>query len=569
MNKRFLILFGALLILALVLSGCTTKDTETPSVAPEPTTPVGDEPTDTPPSDEPVLLTIGGLHDADCWNPYVCTANYIWGQIILHGFTTYGNSSDACPAQPGLARSWEVSEDGMTWTINLFEGLTYSDGTPITADTIKEFMDFQSSNPALAAWFIESANLESVEVIDDLTLKYTTAVPMINSPDSVWAVWFMHPPHLWAGLDEVEVFTYDFYPPVGAGPYVLTEHVPGSYMIFDAREEYHLGKPPIDRVVYRIYTNADALVSALITGEIDLTTPLLPPESVQALENISNITLEKKFPGDTYDLVFNMAEYGTGHPAVKDGNVRLAIDYAIDKQQLVDIALLGEGIVCPTNWACGPNFEGKLNPDLEVIPYDPIEAGRILDEAGYLDTDGDGIRETPDGLPMEFGLYYATDFPAELTLAQMIADWLGAIGIEVDVLALDWGTWFYQVSDQHDFDMAIDLRTPETDPSAIDFWLGCWSAEPGPFTFNAPGYCNEAMDEAVYGYIFSTDPEVGRESIYEAQRILNQDRPMIVLAGPMQIQAFRNDRFEFPLDTCYADISGMYGFSGLMNAEVK
>jgi peptide/nickel transport system substrate-binding protein len=569
MKKETLLLSGLTLVLGLLLCGCKAVETETPTVSLQPTTPAGAEPTEAPPSVEPVLLTIGGLHDADCWNPYVCTATYIWGQIIMHGFATYGVSSEACPAQPGLAESWEVSEDGKTWTINLFEGLTYSDGTPITAQTIKEFMDYQSSNPALGSWFLESANLVSVEVIDELILQYTTSVPMIHSPDAVWAVWFMHPPHLWTDLDEVEVFTYDFYPPVGAGPYELIEHVPGSHMIFEAREEYHLGKPPIDRVVYRIYTNADALVSALIVGEIDLTTPLLPPESVQALEGISNITVEKKFPGDTYDLVFNMADYGTGHPAIKDPNVRLAIDYAIDKQQLVDIALLGEGIVCPTNWACGPNFEDLLNPDLEVTPYDPVEAGRILDESGYADADSDGIRETPEGLPLEFGLYYATDFPAELTIAQMVADWLGAIGIQVNVEAVDWGTWFYQVSDQHDFDMAIDLRTPETNPSAMDFWLGCWAAEPGPFTFNAPGYCNEEMDEAVFGYIYSNDPEAGKASIFEAQRILNQDRPMIVLAGPLQIQAYRNDRFEFPFDTCYADISGMYGYQGLMNAEVK
>lgn len=78
MKKRFLVFFSTLLILALILSGCATKGTEAPSVAPEPTTPTGDEPTDEPPSDEPVLLTIGGLADADCWNPYVCTATYIW-----------------------------------------------------------------------------------------------------------------------------------------------------------------------------------------------------------------------------------------------------------------------------------------------------------------------------------------------------------------------------------------------------------------------------------------------------------------------------------------------------------
>jgi peptide/nickel transport system substrate-binding protein len=520
-------------------------------------------------NDEPVVLNVGGLHDADCWSPYACTAPYIWGQLILEGFTGYGPASAGCPGQPRLADEWEVSEDGRTWTVRLHPGITYSDGMPLTAETVKAFLEWASSYPDTASWFNETKYLESVEVLDELTLRYTTSRPIIHSPDSVWSVMFILPPHIWGEIDESQIFAFDFYPPIGTGPFVLTEHVPGSYMIFDARDDYYRGKPPVDRIVYRIYTNSDALINGLLAGEIDLTTPALPPEAYDVFAAESDVTIEEKYPTDTYDLVFNMYENGTGHPAVRDPEVRRAIDYAIDKQHIVDIAMLGHGITCPTNWACGPNFEGELNPDLEITPFDIDEANRILDQAGYFDSDADGVRESPDGEPLEFTLYFATDFPPELTMSQLISDWLNEIGIQVDVEALDWGTWFFYVSNQHDFDMAIDLRTAETDPAAIDFWLSCWAAEPGPFTFNAPGYCSAEMDALVNEYLFSNDPGGRWKSIYGAQEILHHDRPMIVLAGPRPIQAYRNDRFEFPLDTCNVDLMGMYGPQGVMGAAVK
>lgn len=574
MNKLLITASTLVLLSTLLVAGCGPAATEEPISQPEETKapavpPV--EPTSEVPTEEvkePVVLRVGGLLDADCWNPFACESPYVFGYLVLEGLADHGPSSQGCPALPRLADSWEVSEDGRTWTINLHEGITYSDGTPLTAGTVKESLEWRSSNELISSWFGTSYNLESVEIIDELTLQYTTTVPMINSPDYEWPMMYILPPHIWTELDESELFTFEFYPPIGTGPYVLTEHVPGSHMIFDAREDYYRGKPPIDRMVYQIYTNTDALVSALVAGEIDLTTFFLPPESVDVLSKDSNITIEESFPGDIYDLTFNMAEFGSRHPAVGDAAVRIAIDYAIDKQQIVDVALLGKGIQCPTNWACGPNFEGELNPDLVVTPFNLEKANQILDEAGYFDTDDDGVRETADGLPLEFRLYYATDFPPELTMSQMISDWLSEIGIKVDVEAVDYGTWLSVVTVERDFDMAIALRTADLDAASLDFWFSCWAAGMGAGTFNYSGYCSEEMDALVYEYWFSTDEFARWEPMFEAQRVLNQDRPIIILAGPYHIQAFRNDRFEFPFDTCYCN-QGMYDPQGLLNAIVK
>jgi peptide/nickel transport system substrate-binding protein len=572
--KRTVAVSAVLVILLALLAGCAATEAPPPTEVVAAATQAPAEPTEasapteapTEEEAEPVVLRVGGLQDVDCWNPFSCTAIYMWGDLILEGFTDQGPASEGCPGLPAIAESWERSEDGRTWTIHLHDGITFSDGTPVTAETIKEILEWWSSIEEIAVFNAETLYLESVEVIDDLTLKYTTFEPIINSTDYAWDFIWTLPMQIWGEVDPADLFTYEFNPPIGTGPYVLTEHVPGSHMIFDAREDYYKGKPAIDRIVYTLYANSDALLSALQAGEIDLTLPYLPAESFDILAADPNITVEEKYPGDTYNLAFNMSPAGTTHPAIKDPAVREAIDYAIDKQQIVEVVFLGHAVTCPSNWGCGPNYEGEVNPDLAMTPFDLDRANQILEEAGYVDTDGDGVREGADGLPLEFRLVYISDFPPALTVSELIADWLGEIGISVSVEAVDWGTWYDVVTNQRDFDMTIDVALGNIDPVSMDYWHSCWAAEPGGYSTS--GYCNEEMDGLVYEYWFSTDEDARWEPMFEAQRMLHDDRPFIIVAGPHQIQAYRNDRFQFPLDTCY-DNFGMFTPQALLETTVR
>ncbi len=571
-----------ILALLVVLTTVVGLAACAPTAAPEPTeTPAAtqvpeQQPTEAPAATEapvveeegPVILRVGVLSDIDCWNPYACAGVWFWTHLVIEGLTDHGPVSEGCAGVPRLAESWEVSDDGRTWTIKLHEGITFSDGTPVTAETIKEFMEWMSSSEVMAEWFAETLSMESIEVVDDLTLQYTTTDPIINSPDYDWAWWYQLQPEVWTQLSEDEIFTYEFYPPIGTGPYVVTEHMPGDYIIYDARPDYYQGKPPIDRVVLQIYGNADAIVSALLAGEIDLTTPWMPPESYDILSSGADVTVEEKPPyaGTMHWLVFNMHPEGNKHPAVDDPAVREAIDYAINKEQIVEVALLGHGVTCPTAWACIAGEE--VSPDLEVTPFDLDRANQILDDAGYQDTDGDGIRETVDGEPLEFRLLYQIESAPGLTIGQLVSDQLRQIGIEVMVESQEFGTWISSVLDARDFDIALDSETHDIDPASMDFWFSCWSADSGSAALNYPGYCNETMDELVYEYWFSTDLEARWEPMYEAQQILAEERPIITLAGQNSIQAYRSDRFEFPMGTC--DVAfGMFDPLGLLNAEVK
>jgi peptide/nickel transport system substrate-binding protein len=574
MKKSLAYLLLALaLALALGLVSCGAQETPEPPAAPGEETaapePVEEVPAAEEPEEaEPVVLRMGSLEDIDCWNPYACYSFWDLGHIVAEGFTDHGPASTGCEALPRLAKSWESSDEGRTWTIHLHEGITWSDGTPATAQDFVDYIDWFRNTESLFEWYLESALMESIEAVDDLTIRYTTSDPVLNSPDYDWQWWYMLPAGYWSGLSEDEIFLDDYYPPLGTGPYVVSEYEAGSHITFDAREEYYRGKPPIDRAVYQIFTNPDALVNALIAGDIDLTTPFLPPESYEALKEVEGIEVEVKPPGKFTSLIFNMAEGGVKHPAMDDPAVREAIDYAVDKDQIVEVALLGYGVTCPTNWQCGPNYVGELNPELEVTPYDPAIANQILEEAGYLDSDGDGVRETPDGEPLIFRLYFMSQVPEQLTMVDLLTGWLSQVGIVVESEAQEFGTYISLVLDERDFDIALDTERRDIDAASIDFWFSCWSAESGSAALNYAGYCNEDMDNLVYEFWNSTDMEARWEPMFQAQAILNQDRPIINLAGHYSFQAYRTDRFEFPLDTCDVDF-GMFSAHGLLNTKVK
>jgi len=571
MQRNPFLNLGLLIVVALALSLTGCGATEVPGEVPEATVVATEasaatqkpEPT-TAIEEEPVVLRVGGLEDVDCWNPFGCASTWTFGHLINEGFTDHG-PVPGCSGIPRLAESWEVSEDGRTWTIHLYEGITYSDGTPFTAQTAADYFNWYVSTE-MKEWTAETLYLESAEAIDELTFQYTTSAPILNSPDYDFQWLYMMPVHIWGDVPAEELFTHEVFPPVTTGPYVVAEHVPGSYLVYEARPEYYRGKPPIDRIVYQIYGNIDAIASALIAGEIDMTMNELPPDVAATLSDQPNIFVEVKVPGPHHMLVFNLAPGGTRHPAVEDVAVREAMDYAIDKDWIVDVALLGYGITCPNNWACGPNYADQLNPDLEVTPYDVDRANEILDQAGYLDSDKDGIRETADGLPLEFRFYYVQEVPSHVVIAEAIVNWVKEIGITLIPEAVEAGTWDSSIRYERDFDVALGYGAPDIDAAAMDFSYSCWSSEAGGVNWS--GYCNPEMDDLVYQFWLSSDYEASLEPLFQAQELLYNDRPQLILAAQNDLQAWRTDRFEFPVNSC--DLGGiMVNYWALSQAKPK
>jgi peptide/nickel transport system substrate-binding protein len=569
-HKKIIVISHLFILFALLFSACTSSDAPDVTEGPDdegsetleaPT----EEDTDEPPVD-PVVLRVGGLEDIDCWNPFACPLNWDYNEFVYEGVNSRG-SDLSCKGDPRLAETIERSEDGLTWTVKLFEGITFSDGTPLNAQGVVDFFTWWNSTD-LKGWYNETNYMTSLEALDEYTFQFTTEIPITTYPDlnGRW-LWVMAP-HIWGEQDNSTLFTFENFPPIGTGPYTVADWSPGEYIIYDAREEYHLGKPPIDRIVYQIYSNWDALIQAFIAGEIDATAITVPPEYYQALDETENATVLEIPPGRMHYLVFNMYPGGNQHPAVNDPAFREALDYAINRQQIVDVELLGHGVTCTNNWACGPAYEGKLNPNFEVTPYDPAHAIQILEDAGYVDSDGDGIREAPNGEPLKLRLFYALEVPTHITLTESLKGWFAEIGIETEVAALEVGTLFSVVLNERDFDIALYFQGAEWHPASVDFYYSCWSADAGMFAWNMPGYCNPDFDEAIFQGISTLNPEEQMQAFFQAQEYLYNDRPLLILVGQNQIQAYNNAKFELSHDFCVFSL-GAWHYPAIMEAIVK
>jgi peptide/nickel transport system substrate-binding protein len=542
MKKLRLLLTAILVVTSILVVSCTPEETEVV----ESTTPPEDVVAPTVPPEEPTeeefsILRVGAVANIDCLNPFGCSNHWDVNNLAYEGFTGIGQR---CEIIPRLAKSWELSEDSLTWTLQLQEGARFSDGTPLTAQAAVDWIEWYNST-SLTFWYYTAWNTISVEALDDYTLQLTTEVPIgiFLEYDAPW--WWVMPAHEWGELDESTLWTYGELPN-GTGPYDITEWVPGEYITFDAKQDYYLGAPAIDRIVYQEFANWDAVIQAIIAGEIDMTSMETPIQYYEPLNADPNITIEERPPGWMRTLYFNLSEFGNKHPAIEDPAVREAIDYAIDRERALAVALEGHGMLCPNNYACGPLYEGDLNPDLTITPFDLAKAQQILDDAGYLDTDNDGIRETADGEALVFRNYIEQGQPVDLVISEQISETLGQIGIVIENEILEFGTLYSAVLSERDYDISVHRYWADIDPAAFDFYLSCWSAEAGSGALNRTGYCNPEVDDLTYLYITTPNRDEARDYIYQAQEILHNDRPFLTITGDFLIEAFRTDRFDFP-----------------------
>jgi len=517
------------------------------------------------PTEGPVVLREGVLADVDCWNPASCYSFWLTADLWGDPYLGKGKGCEALPTR--LLDSWEMSEDGLTWTLKLHPGITFSNGEPLNAEVAAGFLEWWSSIPSISFIYKTTELLDSVEVVDDVTFKLHTTGPIPFLYDAITI--YPQPPSVTDQLTEENVTTFENFPPIGAGPYTVTEWVPGSSITYDANPTYHRGKPPIDRIVVQIFTNTDALVNSLIAGDIDMTT-LLSGDYVETLKQSPNIAIYQEPPRQKYELEFNVASTGKKHAAIDDPAVREAIDYSINRQQILDVALLGYGELCPTNWACPSVSPDQVDPNLTVTPYDPEHAKQILEAAGYKDTDGDAILETAAGKPLKFRLAYEAADPVELTIADMISADMKQIGIGAEIEALETGM-VNDILKARDFDLLIyRMYTDVFAPIQLNWTSTCAAAEAAAGGHNFPGYCNLEFDKYVNAGYAALSKEELQQALFSAEKILYDQRPFIVLAAMRRVQGVRSDRFEFPRSEYCQLSSGALLFTDvLMNAVVK
>lgn len=482
------------------------------------------------------VLRIGYMREIESLNPMV-----IWSvqayEVMNINYNYLMGWDEELNVTPKLAKSWELDESGTVWTFNLQENVTWHDGEPFTAEDVKFTFEYIRDNE-LGYFYDYVASMDDIEVLDEHTLKITTDEPIAWMPQILVPIL---PQHIWSEIDPADAegeFTNDN--PIGTGPFQVVEHRKGEYTRLVANENYFLGRPAIDEVIFIIYANTDMMVEALKQGELDAIADV-PGAQFRALqeENSPDITtLDADSPSFT-ELAFNCweDEASQGNPLLLDREVRIAIEYALDRQEMIDVALMGYGEVGSA--LVPPLFEyWHYDPGDDFRAYNPQMAVDILEAAGY-NMGADGIRVNPEGEPLSFSLLIRNESPDNQKMASMIKDMLAEVGIEITVSVIDEGTLTDRIYDG-DFDLFIWGWFVDVDPSSIlkiattdeiMSWSDCF-------------YSNPEYDQLHLQQQRTMDRETRREMILEMQRIFYNDSPYVMLSYDPELMAYRNDKYE-------------------------
>jgi len=493
------------------------------------------------PAAAPKVLRIGTTTSID--NPTIWAVNSAseWGSIVIQYDMALKFGPDLT-ASPGLATSCDPSEDNRTWTCHLRDGLKWSDGQPITSKDVvfsynfvrdKQFDYFKS-------YFPEGTTFTTP---DDKTYVWHMKDPGIGPMRPAWCI--IVPEHIWgkySNSTQDQIKAVKLFPNVASGPFVMTQANPGQNWTFSRNPYFWGAKPTYDQVVFQLYTNQEAMVQALKNGEIDIADgldgPLLP-----ALNAIPNVAVQKVESDFWVSMAFNFGGQGPNShplPALKDLNVRKAIEMAIDKQSIVDkvypgAAQPGETIVRPLS-----TYWHLTVPADKVIKYDPAAANALLDQSGYA-KGADGIRVDPKtGQPLHITLPTSDDVNGSSDIGQLVRGYLKQIGISVDVKPTT-AAKMYDLQQSGEFDAYIWYWSGDPDPnyqisvfssSACDgdghLSDGCWKD---------PTY--DALDAKQRTEF---DQVKRQQDVYAAQQYVYDQIPDIVLAYPNYIEAYRTDK---------------------------
>lgn len=447
--------------------------------------------------------------------------------------------------KPELAESWEISEDGLTWTFKIRQGVTWHDGEPLTAGDIAFTYNLYKNDENFAYMNTYTNYFESVTAVDDQTLeiKLTELIPNVEAQ---MVVMYILPEHIFKDAP-VEFENTEM---IGTGPFKMAEYKQGEFVRLEKNADYWTDTPKVDEVIFQTFGSQDVLVQAIKTGQVDMITEM-PNTAVVSLRNDANVEVVIGPPLSPYasDIILNQMDSErcptddggvcSGHPALLDKNVRQALAHATDKQQLIDVILLGLGT--PGLTLAPDSFIPWFNPNLTDYAFDLEAANKLLDDGGYKDADGDGIRDMPDGSrPLSFRVNWPSDSVNAPRMAEMLGEMWGQIGIALEPQALDPDALTAACCPAFDYDIMLWGWYFDTDPS---YMLGVMTTKEIPTGINETGYSSPAYDDLYNKQATTLDPEERKEIVWQMQELVLQDIVYIIPFYQQEVQAYRKDRF--------------------------
>lgn len=425
---------------------------------------------------------------------------------------------------PYAAESFEVLEGGKLLKFKLREDIKWFDGEPLTAEDVEFTYKMMIDPDTPTAYSGDFKNIKEFK----LTGKYTFEVrydKVFARSLITWASDIL-PKHI---LENEDLNTTKYRRnPVGAGPYKLKEWVPGRRLILEANDDYFEGRPYIDELVYRVIPDLSTQFLELKSGSLD--SMVLTPQ--QYLFQTKNANWERDFNKFKYlSFSYSYLGFNMESPFFKDVRVRRAINYAIDKEEIVKGVLLGLGYP-----AMGPYKPGTwvYNDKLKPYGYHPEKALTLLKEAGWADTDGDGILDR-DGRPFSFTILINQGNSLRIKAATIIQNRLKGVGIEVKIRTVEWAAFLNDFILKGRFDATLLSWNILQDPDSYTVWHSSKAVDGG---LNFIKYKNSELDELL-DRGRSTLDQAERKVIYDRiQEIMHEEQPYCFLYVPMALPIY-------------------------------
>ncbi|MBS9402461.1 ABC transporter substrate-binding protein [Halomonas sp. TRM85114] len=463
----------------------------------------------------PNVLIVGQIAEPKALDPAQVTAvnDFRIMMNLYDGLVRYADGT--LDVEPSLAREWSISEDGTLYTFTLRDDVVFHDGSDFNAEAVvfnfERMLDedhpYHDTGPFPLAFFFDA--IAEVEATGEHEVTFT-----LDEPYAPFLSNLAYPTGLIVSPAAVEEHGENFgRNPSGTGPFRFEEWESNSRVVASRNEDYWDGPPSLEAVVFRPITDANTRVAEMLSGGIDLMVEV-PPDTLASMEEDPMFEVYEQVGPHLWFLILNMKE-----GPFQDQRMRQAVNYAIDKESLVDNVLQGTAEVADS--PIPPAFEWAYNEELEPYPHDPERARELIAEAGFEDAEitfyvtegGSGMLD-----PVPMGTAIQAD--------------LAEVGLTVNIETYEWNTFLDQVNPglEGKADMA-QMAWMTNDPDTLPFLALRTDAMPEKGGFNSGYYSNPEVDELLEKARRSVSRDERAALYRQMQRIVHEDAPWAFIAN--------------------------------------
>ncbi len=449
---------------------------------------------------------------------------------VLYNYLIKYDSETLVP-RGDLAKSWDISADGLTWTFHLHQNVKWHDGHPFTARDVK--FSFEARMHPDFPYYLRGnlAGFQEVKIIDDHTVQMIFNEKKASLPVILGYLMDMVPEHLlkdYAPKDLINPTEFLKHP-IGTGPFKFKEFMPNSHVTTVANEEYFEGRPHIDSVVYKIIPDLDVQVAQLQTGALDL--GILEPHQLQAVAGLPNLEIREA-------KQVNYTFIGLNHtnPLFQDKRVRQALTYGLDRETILKTVALGRGILAIG--PISPFLEWVYNKNIKPYPFDVEKAKALLAEAGWK-PGADGILEK-DGRRLSFVISLDKGNPVREQTAIIAQEYWKALGVETRIEPIEFN---------------VLVQNTRSKPPRYEAYMGYYITPPEPDITayygtnggtNVLAYSNPEVDRLLKEGRTTFDQQERARIYAKMQEIIAEDAPAVFLYYPYELQALNKKVQNWP-----------------------